>query len=212
VRAVGAGDCVRAMLIDTARRKRPVFAIAGAASVLVGALAYLSMDGRLILFLPPQLTNLQGVSIVLLIAVLCAVMMIHRGFLRELISLCSSSTIRWLVLKPFIVLFMLGMILAAPPGWIGVATWLLGQDAIVQGRVLALAAGPATATNRFLAWRRHCEQYAVIALLSEQKKICLANHYDGAGLAAGQELAVNVRATPVGLIVRDIAPTAAKGL
>ena len=178
-------------------RKLGTFALVWIGIVVSGLLAFLFLRSRLILTWPTRYANVQGLLFALLFMVLILVVSMSKRIDDSLAVRYPTKWLRWFVMKPLVAAVMAGSVLAAPAGWIGLGTWAWGTDTRVPGRVVTVEA---------LRSAKGCDQHATLAIQRVEKKVCLADHYVGVELAAGQVLDVQLRSTSLGIIIGDIAP------
>ena len=107
-----------------------------------------------------------------------------------------TSWVRKVIVMPFMAALIVGLVFAAPLGWLFAAVaW---SDIPVE-RVSATAVEVGTHARR-----KNCDQYATLRLAGAEKKTCLDGLYPPSVMRPAQELAVGIKATRFGFLIVSV--------
>ena len=165
---------------------------------VIGCVLLLQLDKRFFFFWREQYNFVAGWCFVLLLPIFTKIVS-GSSFQEHYFRRYPTWWVRRLVMFPLTVMFLSGIVVIAPRGWLTFAVWLNGEE---RTQV------PATVIDvePFRRSAKGCDQYVKLKLNidSTAAQICLENHFTGNSIQVGQTALLTGRASSIGFIVNLI--------
>lgn len=166
--------------------------------LIVGALLLHYFGDRFVFYYAEAYANVALWSLLVFTPLVLYRMRRAPLFFRKISEKYPTAWLRNLIVMPLMAMSIVGLVCAAPLGWLfAAATWSGG--AIQHVSAVASKVGP-------YSQRKGCNQSATLRFASAEKETCIDTLYPHASMRSGQTLDVGIRTFPFGFLIVSVAP------